>query len=49
MEENGSTFEQNALIKAKDLAKYINGIAIGDDSGICVDILDNFPGIYSKR
>ncbi|UWD35321.1 RdgB/HAM1 family non-canonical purine NTP pyrophosphatase [Mycoplasma cottewii] len=49
IEENGTTFEQNALIKAKDLAKYINGIAIGDDSGICVDILDNFPGIYSKR
>ncbi|AEM68675.1 RdgB/HAM1 family non-canonical purine NTP pyrophosphatase [Mycoplasma putrefaciens] len=47
--ENGSSFEQNAMIKAKALAKQINGIAIGDDTGICVKVLDDFPGIYSKR
>ncbi|WP_434329205.1 RdgB/HAM1 family non-canonical purine NTP pyrophosphatase [Mycoplasma capricolum] len=49
IEENKKTFKQNALLKAKHLAKYINGIAIGDDTGICVKALNDFPGIYSKR
>ncbi|ATZ18710.1 dITP/XTP pyrophosphatase [Williamsoniiplasma somnilux] len=49
IEENGTTFKENALIKAKHLAEFVNGIAIGDDSGICIDLLDGFPGIYSKR
>ncbi|WP_434324365.1 RdgB/HAM1 family non-canonical purine NTP pyrophosphatase [Mycoplasma capricolum] len=49
IEENKKTFKQNALLKAKYLAKYINGIAIGDDTGICVKALNDFPGIYSKR
>ncbi|WP_434336461.1 RdgB/HAM1 family non-canonical purine NTP pyrophosphatase [Mycoplasma capricolum] len=49
IEESKKTFKQNALLKAKHLAKYINGIAIGDDTGICVKALNDFPGIYSKR
>ncbi|QVK06518.1 RdgB/HAM1 family non-canonical purine NTP pyrophosphatase [Mycoplasma mycoides] len=49
IEENKKTFKQNALLKAKHLAKYINGVAIGDDTGICVKALNDFPGIYSKR
>lgn len=47
--EKGLTFSDNALLKAKDLAHFINGIAIGDDSGIEVEVLNQFPGIYSKR
>ncbi|ATZ16466.1 XTP/dITP diphosphohydrolase [Entomoplasma freundtii] len=48
-EENGTTFEENALIKARDLANKLQAPVIGDDSGICVTALDGFPGIYSKR
>ncbi|WP_027063319.1 non-canonical purine NTP pyrophosphatase [Mesoplasma seiffertii] len=47
--EDGTTFQENAMIKAKDLALYVNGIAIGDDSGLSVDCLGGFPGIHSKR
>ncbi|AOG60332.1 dITP/XTP pyrophosphatase [Spiroplasma helicoides] len=47
--ETGDTFEQNALIKAQYLAKRVEGIVIADDSGLCVSILDGFPGIHSKR
>ncbi|WP_026389496.1 non-canonical purine NTP pyrophosphatase [[Acholeplasma] multilocale] len=49
IEEDGTTFEENAMIKAKDLAIHVKGIAVGDDSGICIESLDNFPGIHSKR
>lgn len=48
-EENGVTFEENALIKARDLALRLQAPVVGDDSGICVKALDNFPGVYSKR
>lgn len=47
--ENGSTFEENAIIKAKDGLKNTNMISVADDSGICVDYLDGAPGIYSAR
>ncbi len=48
IEENGTTFEENALIKAR--AVHTNGaISIADDSGLCVTALDNRPGIYSAR
>ncbi|KAF5295683.1 hypothetical protein FQA39_LY12856 [Lamprigera yunnana] len=49
IEEDGLTFEENAMIKAKALALYIYGVAIGDDTGIEVEALNDFPGIYSKR
>lgn len=49
IEETGTTFCENALMKAKALALAINQPAIGDDSGICITVLDDFPGIYSRR
>ena len=49
IEEDGKTFYENALIKAKAVATALNVPAISDDSGICVDALDGAPGIYSAR
>lgn len=49
IEENGKTFRENALIKAKTTAIALNMPAIADDSGICVDALNGEPGIYSAR
>ncbi|MBQ6782470.1 MAG: XTP/dITP diphosphatase [Acholeplasmatales bacterium] len=49
IEENGNTFEENAIIKAMTVAKDLNVIAISDDSGLCVDALNGAPGIYSAR
>lgn len=49
IEENGSTFEENALIKARFVCDKYNLPAISDDSGLCVDALDGMPGIYSAR
>lgn len=49
IEENGTSFEENALIKARFVAKDMNCIAIADDSGISVDWLDGAPGIFSAR
>lgn len=48
-EENGSTFEENALIKAKAFSEWSGLPSIGDDSGIEVEALDGAPGIYSAR
>ena len=48
-EENGKTFEENALIKARAVAKLCDCPVIADDSGLCVDALDGRPGIYSAR
>lgn len=47
--ETGNTLEENALIKAKTFAKLTNEIAISDDSGLFIDTLDGFPGVYSAR
>lgn len=47
--EDGSTFEENALIKAKDAAKRLNMVSIADDSGIVVPALGGIPGVYSAR
>lgn len=49
VEENGKTFEENALIKARSACKATGLPAIADDSGLCVDALDGAPGIYSAR
>ena len=49
IEETGSTFAENSLIKARAVAAHTGLIAIADDSGLCVDVLDGQPGIYSAR
>ncbi len=48
-EETGKTFEENALIKAKEAAKLLNLPALADDSGLEIDALQGAPGIYSSR
>lgn len=47
--EDGTSFEENAIIKAKDGLKNTGLISVADDSGICVDYLNGAPGIYSAR
>lgn len=49
IEENGVTFEENALIKARSVSKISDGIVMADDSGLAVDYLDGAPGVYSAR
>lgn len=49
VEENGSTFLENALIKAKAVAKLTGKPALGDDSGLSVDALGGAPGVRSAR
>ena len=48
-EEDGDSFEENALIKASETANFCGQIALSDDSGLCVDDLDGDPGIFSAR
>ena len=47
--EDGTTFEENALIKAKAVAAHCNDIVLADDSGLEIDYLNKEPGIYSAR
>ncbi len=48
--EDGTTFEENALIKATEIAKHVeNCIVLADDSGLEIDYLNKEPGIYSAR
>lgn len=49
VEENGKTYEENALIKAREVAKYTDAIVMSDDSGLEIDYLNCEPGIYSAR
>ncbi len=48
-EETGTTFMENALLKARYYAKATNRPCLADDSGITVDALDGAPGVYSAR
>lgn len=47
--ESGKTFEENALIKAQYIAEKFNTNCIADDSGLCVEVLNGAPGVYSAR
>lgn len=49
IEETGATFEENAMIKAREIMERTGKIAIADDSGLAVDALDGAPGVYSAR
>lgn len=49
VEENGTTFAENALIKAKAVAEVCGEIVLADDSGLEIDYLNKEPGIYSAR
>ena len=49
IEENGKTFKENSLIKAETISKLTNKFVLADDSGLEIEALDNFPGIYSAR
>ncbi len=49
VKENGGTFTENALIKARAACNALGVPVLADDSGLCVDALDGAPGIYSAR
>ena len=49
IEENGTTFAENARIKAKAIYDLLHIEVLADDSGLCVDAMDGAPGIYSAR
>ena len=48
-EETGTTFAENAAIKAVSISREFPGLVVSDDSGICVDALGGMPGVYSAR
>ncbi len=47
--EDGETFEENAIIKAKAVSKLTEHPVLSDDSGLCIDYMNGGPGIYSAR
>lgn len=47
--EDGTTFEENGLIKARAIAEHTDAIVLADDSGLEIDYLDKAPGVYSAR
>ena len=49
IEENGDTFLENALIKARTVSELTGKVALGDDSGLVVEALGGAPGVYSAR
>ncbi len=49
VEETGTTFQENAALKATEQAKHLRQWVLGEDSGLSVDALDGAPGVYSAR
>lgn len=49
IEENGTTFEENAVIKADAVTRRYGIMAIADDSGLCIDAFGGEPGVHSAR
>ena len=49
VEENGTTFEENALIKCRAIHKLTGAMVLADDSGLEIDYLNKEPGVYSAR
>jgi XTP/dITP diphosphohydrolase len=49
IEETGSTFAENAILKAVAIARRVSGLVVADDSGLEVDALDGAPGVFSAR
>ena len=49
VEETGETFKENAFLKAEAYRKLVHLPVFADDSGLCVDVLDGMPGVYSAR
>ena len=47
--EDGTTFAENAIIKAKAIARHTDAIVLADDSGLEIDYLDKAPGVFSAR
>ena len=47
--EDGKTFKDNALKKAREISKAVNMDCIADDSGLCIDEFDGWPGVYTAR
>ena len=48
-EETGSSFQENAEIKARTLRRYTDQMILAEDSGLVIDYLNGAPGLYSKR
>ncbi|RLQ98019.1 XTP/dITP diphosphatase [Falsibacillus albus] len=49
VEETGTTFKENAILKAETISGEMNTIVIADDSGLAIDALEGRPGVYSAR
>ncbi len=49
IEENGKSFKDNALIKARYVKRFTDDLVLADDSGLSIEALNGFPGIYSAR
>ncbi len=49
IEETGSSFEENAILKAAGIARQFPGLVVADDSGLEVDVLNGAPGVFSAR
>jgi XTP/dITP diphosphohydrolase len=49
VEETGTTFMENATLKAAHYSRFVEGLALADDSGLCVKSLGNRPGVWTDR